>query len=101
MIVIKSKEEIELLRVPCKVTGELLNKLAGFIKPGISTWEIDNFCAEFIKQHGMTPTFKGYGGFPGNVCVSLNEEIVHGIPDRERILQEGDIVSIDVGATYK
>jgi methionine aminopeptidase, type I len=49
----------------------------------------------------MTPTFKGYGGFPGNVCVSLNEEIVHGIPDRERILQEGDIVSIDVGATYK
>ena len=101
MIVIKSKEEIELLRVPCRVTGELLNKLAGFIKPGISTWEIDNFCAEFIKQHGMTPTFKGYGGFPGNVCVSLNEEIVHGIPDRERILQEGDIVSIDVGATYK
>ena len=63
MIVIKSKEEIELLRVPCRVTGELLNKLAGFIKPGISTWEIDNFCAEFIKQHGMTPTFKGYGGF--------------------------------------
>ena len=101
MIVIKSKEEIELLRVPCKVTGELLNKLAGFIKPGISTWEIDNFCAEFIKQHGMTLTVKGYGGFPGNVCVSLNEEIVHGIPDRERILQEGDIVSIDVGATYK
>lgn len=101
MIVIKSKEEIELLRVPCRVTGELLNKLAGFIKPGISTWEIDNFCAEFIKQHGMTLTFKGYGGFPGNVCVSLNEEIVHGIPDRERILQEGDIVSIDVGATYK
>ncbi len=101
MIVIKSKEEIELLRVPCRATGELLNKLAGFIKPGISTWDIDSFCAEFIKQHKMTPTFKGYGGFPGNVCVSLNEEIVHGIPDRKRILQEGDIVSIDVGATYK
>ncbi|MDY6038682.1 MAG: type I methionyl aminopeptidase [Eubacterium sp.] len=101
MIVIKSKEEIELLRVPCKVTGELLNKLSGYIKPGVTTWEIDKFCAEFIKSHGMIPTFKDYGGFPGNVCVSVNEEIVHGIPDRKKFLQEGDIVSVDVGATYK
>ena len=66
MIVIKSKEEIELLRVPCRATGELLNKLAGFIKPGISTWDIDSFCAEFIKQHKMTPVSYTHLTLPTN-----------------------------------
>ena len=89
------------MRVPCRVTGELLNEIAGFIKPGISTMDIDTFCADYIKRHDMIPTFKDYGGFPGNVCVSVNEEVVHGIPDKARILREGDIVSVDVGATYK
>ena len=101
MIVIKSKDEIDIMRVPCTLTGRLLNDLREYIKPGISTWDVDEFCRDYIERNGMIPTFKDYGGFPGNVCVSVNEEIVHGIPDRSRILQAGDIVSVDVGATYK
>lgn len=100
MIVIKSKEEIDIMRIPCRVTGELLNDLGDYIKPGLSTAAIDKFCADYIARHDMIPTFKGYGGFPGNVCVSVNEEVVHGIPDESRILEEGDIVSVDVGAIY-
>lgn len=101
MIVIKSRDEIDIMRVPCRVTGELLNDLAEFIKPGITTADVDKYCLDYILKHGMIPTFKDYGGFPGNVCVSVNEEIVHGIPDHSRILHEGDIVSVDVGAIYK
>lgn len=101
MIVIKSPEEIDIMRVPCRVTGMLLNELAEYIRPGLSTMDVDQFCAAYIKDHGMMPTFKGYGGFPGNVCVSLNDEVVHGIPDKARMLREGDIVSVDVGAIYK
>lgn len=101
MIVIKSRDEIDIMRVPCRVTGELLNDLAEFIKPGITTADVDKYCLDYILKQGMIPTFKDYGGFPGNVCVSVNEEIVHGIPDHSRILHEGDIVSVDVGAIYK
>lgn len=101
MIVIKSNEEIDIMRIPCRVTGELLNDLSDYIRPGLSTADIDKFCADYIKAHDMIPTFKNYGGFPGNVCVSVNDEIVHGIPSHHRLLSEGDIVSVDVGATYK
>ena len=101
MIIIKSKREIELMKEPCKVTAELLDDLAGFIRPGISTMDISEFVEKRITGHGMTPTFKGYGGFPAAACVSVNEEVIHGIPNAARKLREGDIVSIDVGATYK
>ena len=101
MIIIKSKREIELMREPCKVTAEMLEDLAGFIRPGISTMDISEFVEKRITGHGMTPTFKGYGGFPAAACVSVNEEVIHGIPNASRKLKEGDIVSIDVGATYK
>ena len=101
MIIIKSKDEIELMRESGKVTGEVLNALNDFIKPGMSTLDIDRFVEETIRKHNMYPTFKGYGGFPGSACVSVNEEIVHGIPYKDRILKEGDIVSVDVGSTYK
>ena len=101
MIIIKSKREIELMREPCKVTAELLDDLAGFIRPGVSTMDISEFVEERITGHGMTPTFKGYGGFPAAACVSVNEEVIHGIPHSSRKLREGDIVSIDVGATYR
>ena len=101
MIIIKSKREIELMREPCKVTAELLDDLAGFIRPGVSTMDISGFVEERITGHGMTPTFKGYGGFPAAACVSVNEEVIHGIPHSSRKLREGDIVSIDVGATYR
>jgi methionyl aminopeptidase len=101
MIVIKSKREIELMREPCKVTAQLLHDLADFVKPGISTMDISQFVENRITSHGMSPTFKGYGGFPEAACVSVNEEVIHGIPNKSRILREGDIVSVDVGATYK
>ena len=101
MIIIKSKREIELMREPCKVTAELLKELEDFVKPGLSTKDISDFAEKKIEAHGMKPTFKGYGGFPAAACVSVNEEVIHGIPNASRILKEGDIVSIDVGATYK
>ena len=100
MIIIKSKREIELMREPCKVTAELFRDLEAFIKPGISTKDIDDFVENRYLKHKMTPTFKGYGGFPAAACVSVNEEIIHGIPSASRILKEGDIVSVDIGGTY-
>ena len=100
MIVIKSRREIDLMREPCKVTGELLNDLEAFIKPGITTKDIDTFVEDRYTKHNMKPTFKGYGGFPAAACVSVNEEIIHGIPTANRVLKEGDIVSVDIGGTY-
>ena len=101
MIIIKSEEEIELMRISGKVTAFILRELESFIRPGISTADIDKFVENTIRSNGMIPTFKGYGGFPASACVSINEEVVHGIPDKRRILKEGDIVSVDVGSTYK
>ena len=96
MIIIKSKREIDLMRVPCKITAEILRELADYIKPGISTMDINEYVESRITNHDMIPTFKGYGGFPAGACVSVNEEVIHGIPSVNRILEEGDI-----GATYK
>lgn len=101
MIIIKSDQEIDLMRESGKVTGFILKELENFIKPGISTADIDHLVESIIRKNGMVPTFKGYGGFPASACVSINEEVVHGIPDKKRILQEGDIVSVDVGSTYR
>ena len=101
MIVIKSKREIDLMREPCKVTGEILRNLEGIIKPGMTTQAVNAYVEEQIAHYNMKPTFKGYGGFPAGACVSVNEEVIHGIPSKDRILKEGDIVSIDTGATYR
>lgn len=101
MIIIKSKQEIDIMREAGKVTGDVLRKLEDFVKPGISTWDIDRFVEEYIIGHKMIPSFKGLYGFPASACVSVNEEVVHGIPSKKRILKEGDIVSVDVGSTYK
>ena len=101
MIIIKSSSEIDLMRESGKVTGFILKELENIIKPGLSTADVDKFVEETIRKAGMIPTFKGYGGFPASACVSINEEVVHGIPDKKRILREGDIVSVDVGSTYK
>lgn len=101
MIIIKSDQEIDLMRESGKVTGYILKELENFIKPGISTADIDKFVEDTIRKNGMLPTFKGYGGFPASACVSINDEVVHGIPDKKRILEYGDIVSVDVGSTYK
>jgi methionyl aminopeptidase len=101
MIIIKSDSEIEMMRVPAKLTAEIMRDLEGFIKPGISTHDIDKFVEKRILKGGMKPAFKGYGDFPASACVSPNEVVVHGIPSAKIILHEGDIVSVDAGAIYK
>lgn len=101
MIIVKSKSEIDLMRESGKVTGLILKELEDFIKPGLSTADIDKFVEKHIRQHGMIAACKGYGGFPASACVSINDEVVHGIPNKKRILREGDIVSVDFCTTYK
>ncbi len=101
MIIIKSQDEIDIMRESGKVTGYILRELEQRIVPGISTMDINDFVEETIRKYKMIPTFKGYGGYPAAACVSVNEVVVHGIPSKERILREGDIVSVDVGSTYK
>ncbi|MDD4390926.1 MAG: type I methionyl aminopeptidase [Eubacteriales bacterium] len=101
MIIIKSQDEIEIMRESGKVTGLILKELEKIIAPGISTMDINGFVEETILKHKMIPTFKGYGGYPAAACVSVNEVVVHGIPSKEKILKQGDIVSVDVGSTYK
>ena len=101
MIIIKSDQEIDIMRESGKVTAHILKELENFIKPGISTMDIDQFVEKTILSNNMIPSFKGYNGFPASACVSINNEVVHGIPDAARFLKEGDIVSVDVGCTYK
>lgn len=100
MISIKSPREIELLRIAGEITGSTHNYLKPFIKPGITTKELDRLAEDYIRGRGATPSFKGYDGFPGTICASINEEVVHGIPSNRK-LKEGDIISIDIGACYK
>jgi len=101
MIIIKSDKEIDIMRESGKVTGFILEELHNVIRPGISTMDISDFVEGVIVKNGMIPTFKGYKGYPAAACVSVNNEVIHGIPSKKRILSEGDIVSVDVGCTYK
>jgi len=101
MIFIKSDQEIQLMRESGKVTGYALEELYNFIKPGISTMDINNFVEKLILKNNMSPTFKGYNGYPAATCVSVNDEVIHGIPNARRLIAEGDIVSVDVGCTHK
>jgi methionyl aminopeptidase len=101
---LKTQKEIEKLRVAGRVVGEILQKLAGFIKPGITTKDIDLFSEEYIRSRKMLPAFLGVKGalspFPASACVSVNDEVVHGIPKVSRKLKNGDIVSVDIGVVY-
>lgn len=92
----KSAEEIELLRRSSLLVGKTLGEIAKHIQPGVKTKKLDEIAEEFIRDHGAVPGFKGYGGFPGSLCISVNDTVVHGIPD-DKELQDGDIVSIDCG----
>lgn len=96
MIYLKTNEEIEIQRQSSLLVGKTLAEVAGLIRPGVKTRDLDKVAEEFIRDHGAVPGFKGYGGFPATLCISVNDEVVHGIPgDRE--LKNGDIVSIDCG----
>ena len=97
MIQLKTPEQIEIMKIAGKITGEALLIAKEMIHEGVTTKEIDEKICRYIKKNGAKPTFLGYGGFPASACISVNEMVVHGIPD-ERILKDGDIVSVDVGA---
>jgi len=101
MIILKSPHEIELMREAGRIVAVVLAELKERVRPGITTAELDRLAERIIRQHGAVPTFKGYRGFPASITTSINEELVHGIPSRKRRLKEGDILSIDCGATYK
>ena len=100
MISIKSEREIELMREAGRIVGETHHYLEQFIKPGVTTLELDKKANDFIIKQGATPSFKNLYGFPGTICISINEEVVHGIPGRRK-LKNGDIVKLDIGACYK
>ena len=97
MIELKSAREIGLMRTAGHVLSDVIEHLRGFVKPGLSTLEIDEDVEDFIAARGAKPAFKGYRGFPATVCISINEEVVHGIPSAHRRIQEGDIVGLDLG----
>ncbi|BDG30416.1 type I methionyl aminopeptidase [Parageobacillus thermoglucosidasius] len=99
MIICKTPREIEIMREAGKIVALTRQELEKHIRPGITTKELDQIAEAVIRKHGAIPSFKGYNGFPGSICTSVNEELVHGIPG-DRVLKEGDIISIDVGAQY-
>ena len=99
MIIIKTPQQIEELKASGAVSKLALRRVGAAIRPGVSTLELDQIAESVIRMHGAIPTFKGYQGFPGSICASVNDEVVHGIPSADVRLSEGDIVSIDTGAT--
>ena len=100
MISIKSNREIEIMREAGRITALAIRKVKEAIRPGVSTYELDMIAEETIRACGATPSFKGYDGFPGSVCASINNVVIHGIPKKSTILKNGDIISIDCGAYY-
>ena len=100
-ITIYEKDQIEAIKKAGKLAGLALDILSKAIKPGISTWDLDQIAEEWVRSQGAIPTFKGYLGFPASLCTSVNHEIVHGIPSRQKILREGDIISLDIGVTVR
>lgn len=99
-VTIKSEREIELMRESCKRLAIMHKELEEKIRPGITTKDLDDLAEKILKQMGCVSNFKDYNGYPAQICVSVNDEVVHGIPSRKRVLQEGDIVSIDAGLIY-
>ena len=101
MIIKKTAREIELMRIAGEIVALAHQEVKKHIAPGVSTLELDQIAERVIRENGATPSFKGYGGFPGSICASINDVVVHGIPKASTILKAGDIISIDIGACYK
>ena len=101
MIIIKNSEQLKLMRIAGRITAEALVVAGESIRPGITTKELDNKIKRYIEKCGATPTFLGYNGFPGSACISINDEVIHGIPSDKIIIKEGDIVKVDVGARFR
>ena len=100
-IILKTPSEIEIMRRANQIVAGALNLLHEKAIAGVSTWDLDSWVEEHARQHDAVPAFKGYHGFPGSLCVSINEQVVHGIPSRKVVLAEGDIVSVDFGVKYR
>lgn len=100
-VTIKSEREIRLMRESGRILAQVHTQLGKIIRPGISTWDINAFGEELIRGYGCVPNFLNYNGYPASVCVSVNDEVVHGIPSKKRILKEGDIVSLDAGLIFE
>ena len=101
MIQIKNKDQIAIMKEAGRITGEALLVAREHVREGISTYELDKLIRDHIERSGAKPSFLGYAGFPGSACISINDEVIHGIPSKKRILMDGDIVKIDVGAYYR
>jgi methionyl aminopeptidase len=101
MPILKSPREIQIMREAGRIVARVHVAMRDSVRPGVSTWELDQIAIEVIRKHGGESAFLGYRGYPAHICTSVNEELVHGIPSRERILKNGDIISIDVGVNYR
>lgn len=97
MVILKSLQEIEKIRSACLIVADTLDGLRAMVQPGVNTQTLDEFAEQFIRSAGAVPAFKGYRGYPRTLCASVNDEVIHGIPSRNRSLRQGDIVSLDVG----
>ncbi len=100
-IIVKTPEEIEIMYRANQIVAGVLSLLEERIRPGLTTLKLDRWAEEYCRDHGSEPAFKGYRGFPGSLCVSINEQVVHGIPSRKVVIREGDIVSVDFGVRYQ
>lgn len=98
MIVLKTSQELQRMKAACQLSAQALQIAGEAVKPGVSTWEIDKIAHDYIVKHGGRPNFLGYAGYPATACISVNHQVIHGIPSKKVILKEGDIVSIDLGA---
>ena len=101
MITIKSNREITLMKEAGRIVALAHQEVEKHVKPGVTTLELDRIVEKVIRDNDATPSFKGYGGFPGSACTSVNDQVVHGIPSSKVTLKDGDIISIDIGALYK
>lgn len=100
MIVLKTSRELLAMRAAGRISARALKIAGEAVEPGVSTWEIDRIARRYIEGQGAKPTFLGYGGFPASACISVNNVVIHGIPSKSNIIKQGDIVSIDIGATF-
>lgn len=101
MVVVKTARELSKMKDACRISALALRVAGEAVKPGVTTYEIDNIVKSYIEKQGAIPSFLGYGGFPASACISVNDVVIHGIPSKKCVLKEGDIVSVDVGAYYK
>ncbi|MBQ1231433.1 MAG: type I methionyl aminopeptidase [Clostridia bacterium] len=101
MIVLKTSRELAIMKEACIISAGALQTVAKAVEPGVSTAELDRLAEEYIRSKGAVPNFKNYQGYPATACISINNEVIHGIPSKQRILKEGDIVSVDLGAMYE